>query len=59
MTSSQMGVRRKFSRYMILVSSEPRWIHRIIVAEEVTCHSNTGYIEYKRKRENDASLQRE
>ena len=43
-TSSQMGARRTFqqsSRQRILVSSDPRWIHRILVIEEATCHSST------------------
>ena len=41
MTSSQMGVRRTFSRQRILVSSDPRWIHRILVVEEDTFHYST------------------
>ena len=41
MKISQMGVRRTFSRYKNLVSSDPRWIHRILVAEEDTCHFST------------------
>ena len=51
MTSSQMGERITFSRYRILVSNDPRWIHRKIVAKEATCHSSIGYIEYERKRD--------
>ena len=39
MTRSEMGARRTFSRYRILVFSDPSWIHRILVAEEATCHS--------------------
>ena len=38
-----------------MVSSDPRLIHRTLVAEEATCHSSTKYIEYGRQREYDAS----
>ena len=30
-----------FKDKRILVSNDPRWIHRILVAEEATCHSST------------------
>ena len=38
------GERRTFqqsSSYRILVSSDPRWIHKILVAEEAICHCIT------------------
>ena len=41
MTSSQMGMRRMLSKIEDIGISDLRWIHRILVAEEDTCHSST------------------
>ena len=51
------GTFQQSSRKRILVSSDPRWIHRILVVEEATCHSSIMFqcIEYRREREYDAS----
>ena len=32
-----------------------RWSHRILVAQEATCHSGTECIQHRRQREYDAS----
>ena len=36
-------------RFRILICSDPGWIHRILVAEEATCHSSTKCFSTKDK----------
>ena len=49
-------MREEILKKRILASNDPIWIHRILVAEEATCHSSIEQcIEYRRQREYDAS----